>query len=157
MSTVSEVEDREKTPRETPPVDFDSVAFFEQLAASARTHFERYRKLGMTDIALCVKIGDNAYRLVFEDYECIEVAAYEPGSHVDCVLAASKDDWHELLSHLASRSSADAAHTLNSLVLAGDRFRLEGDDQLGLDKFYRYNATLQSFFEETSHVRVQFR
>ncbi len=37
-------------------------------------------------------------------------------------------------------------HTLNSLVLIGDELWLESKDQLREDKFYRYNQSLQEFF-----------
>ena len=134
------------------PVQFDTLAFFEALATSARAHPDQYRRLGMTDIVLGVKVGAKAYRLVFEDYECTEVTTYEPSSHVDCELEASREDWGELIEHLAARGRAGSAHTLNSLVLASDRFHLTGEDQLGVDKFYRYNATLQLFFEEAANV-----
>ncbi len=134
------------------PARFDSLAFFEALASSARAHPDQYRRLGMTEITLGVKVGTNAYRLVFEDYECTEVTPYDPSDGVDCVLEASRDAWLELIEHLVERGRADSAHTLNSLVLAGERFHLTGEDQLGVDKFYRYNATLQSFFEETANV-----
>lgn len=46
---------------------------------------------------------------------------------------------------------------LNSLVLAGDRFVLSADEQLGADAFYRFNATVQAFFEGAERVPTEFR
>ncbi len=76
----------------------------------------------------------------------------EGAAPVDCVVSAEPSDWRELIAHIQERGSADSEHTLNSLVLAGDRFVLTGDEQLGIDRFYRYNASLQAFIEEARGV-----
>ena len=45
-------------------------------------------------------------------------------------------------------------YTINSLALMGDRIRCEGDDPMGLDKFSRFNQTLQEFFDGARHLAV---
>ncbi len=133
---------------------FPSVGYFRALATSARSDIDRYRRLGATDIALGLIVGDQAFRLEFEDYECTDISPWDSSDTgaVDCWVSASPQDWDELIAHIRSRKKADSTHTLNSLVLADDRFHLGGTSQLGMDKFYRYNATLQSFFEEASRL-----
>lgn len=133
---------------------FPSVGYFRSLASSARGDLDRYRRLGATDISLGLLVGGEGFRLVFEDYECTDVASWDASetTSVDCWIEASLEDWLELMDHIRSRKKADSSHTLNSLVLADERFHLAGTTQLGMDMFYRYNATLQSFFEEAGKI-----
>jgi hypothetical protein len=135
---------------------FPSVPWFQALAAAAARDGERYRHLGVVDMALAVWVGDECYRLVFEDYGCSEVTEWDGPSPVDCALGAAPEDWEELVRHIQANRHADPHHTLNSLVLVGDRFSLTGDDQLGIDTFYRFNATIQAFFEECAAVPTHF-
>ncbi len=43
-------------------------------------------------------------------------------------------------------------HTLSSLTLLGEELWLESSDQLREDKFYRFNQTLQEFFNLASKL-----
>lgn len=140
----------------SPAPTFPSLAWFQALTETADQHPDRYRRLGWVELALGVRIGDDRYRLVFDGYGCTEVSEHGPGDAVDCELVASAADWRELIEHLQARPHADSAHSLNSLVLAGDRFQLVADEQLGADAFYRFNATLQTFIEEAHHLETVF-
>jgi hypothetical protein len=140
------------TTEQSKPVVFPSVAWFEALAKAASADEPRYHRLGFMEITLGVKVGDQGYRIRFEDFGCTGVAAWNGRDPVDCVVSAKPADWRELIAHIQKRGSADPAHTLNSLVLAGDRFELSGDEQLGIDRFYRFNASLQAFIEEARGV-----
>ena len=140
----------------TRALTFPSVEWFRALAAAAATDEARYHKLGVVDLTLGVQVGDDGYRLDFADFGCTSVNAWDGIAPVDCVIRASADDWRELIEHVQERGAADSRHTLNSLVLTGDRFVLEGDDQLGVDAFYRFNATLQAFVEEAGGIPTRF-
>lgn len=142
---------------ETPTVPFPSLAWFQALADAAARDPDRYRRLGWVELVFGIVVGEERYRLTFDGYVCTEVAPWLPGERVDCWVEASAADWRELIEHLQTRGRADARHTLNSLVLAGDRFRLRADEQLGADAFYRFNATLQAFIEEARNVPTEFR
>ena len=71
-----------------------------------------------------LRVGDKAYRIAFEDFGCTGVDEWDGKKPVDCVISASDGDWRELIEHIQARGTADARHTLNSLVLAGDRLCL---------------------------------
>ena len=131
---------------------FPSIAFFRALADSAAQDAARYRRLGAFDLTLAIRVGNKGYRMSFEDFGCSGVEEWDGKKPVDCVIAASESDWKELIAHIQARGSADAQHTLNSLVLAGDRFVLSGEEQLGIDCFYRFNASVQAFIEEARKV-----
>ena len=133
-------------------LEFPSAAWFRALAEAASADESRYRQLGYLEIKLGVNVGEKGYRILFEDFGCTGVAEWDGSESVDCTVSASLDDWRELISHIQERGSADPKHTLNSLVLAGDRFERAGDEQLGVDRFYRFNASLQAFIEEARNV-----
>lgn len=144
------------TPGPFPTIAFPSVEFFEALADAARADEARFRKLGVSDFSTAFVVGDEAFRLEFVDFGCETVALwdrthpFDPTNAVDFTIEAEPKDWRELLAHIADHGHADPQHTLNSLVLRGDRFHLHGDEQLGEDNFYRYNATLQAFVDEVA-------
>jgi len=137
-------------------IPFPSLRWFEALAEVAALEAEHYRRLGVAEIRLGVSVGDMGFRIVFEDFGVAEVSSWDGRPPVDCVISASESDWRELVEHVREHSGADADHTLNSLVLSGRRFRLTGDEQLGVDRFYRFNATLQSFFDKAARVPTRF-
>jgi len=140
------------TTDQSKPIEFPSAPWFRALAAAVSEDEPRYRRLGFMEITLGLKVGDRGYRISFEDFGCTEVADWDGSAPVDCVVSADSADWRELIEHIQQRGSADSDHTLNSLVLAGDRFELSGDEQLGIDRFYRFNASLQAFIEEAHGV-----
>ena len=133
-------------------IEFPSAPWFRALAEAASANESRYRRLGFMEITLGVKVGEKGYRITFEDFGCAGVEDWDGSVPVDCVVSADSADWRELIEHIQERGSADPEHTLNSLVLAGDRFALSGDEQLGIDRFYRFNASLQAFIEEAHSV-----
>lgn len=137
-------------------LDFPSVAWFEALAEASARDEERYRRLGFVDIALGVRVGEQAFCLAFEDFGCASVSEWDAKRPVACVVSASLEDWQELVRHIQAHGHADPRHTLNSLVLAGDRFELTGEEQLDIDAFYRFNATIQAFFDECASVPTSF-
>ncbi len=140
------------TTEQSKAIEFPSAPWFRALAEAASADEPRYRRLGFMEITLGVKVGDQGYRITFEDFGCSEVEDWDGSAPVDCVVSADPDNWRELIAHIQERGSADPQHTLNSLVLAGDRFALTGDEQLGIDRFYRFNASLQAYIEEAHNV-----
>lgn len=130
----------------TAPYRFPSVPWFEQLARQAdeSPFAERFRRLGVVDTTFAVRVGDVAFRLTFDGFGCAEVAEWDGAEPVDFVLDAPEADWRDFLERHES--------SLNSLVLRDERFHLRGDDQLGVDNFYRYNPSLEAFFELAASV-----
>lgn len=141
----------------TETLEFPSAQWFQALADVASADADRYRRLGMVECTLVLQVGDAAYRLEFAGFGCHEVAEWDGNDDgVDCHVSASPADWRELIEHIQARGRADIHHTLNSLVLAGERFHLTGDQQLGIDTFYRYNATFQAFIEGAAGLPTRF-
>ena len=137
----------------TPPMLFPSVPWFKELARRAHED-DTLRRLGVVDTRVGLRIGEHAYRLTFDGWD---VEVVQGDDVVDFTIEASMAAWRELIEHIHERGSADSAHTLNSLVAKGDVFRLSGAEQLGVDCFYRFNASLQAFIELAAAVPSVYR
>ena len=68
--------------------------------------------------------------------------------------------WKEMVENIRQHGHADRTHTLNYLTLPDWPLRLapldESQDQLDVDRFYRYNESLQEFFNEAAAVDTEF-
>lgn len=132
----------------------DTVSFFEGLAAEMNAHPERYEVLGDCDLVLGIMMardGEDAFRarLTFEGIACLDVSEAEAGDEAlaDCWLEGPFDAWQAMVDDIVEHGRATGRHTLNSLTLVGESIRLRGSDVMGIDKFSRFNQSLQEFFD----------
>ena len=100
------------------------------------------------------KIGDRVFVVTFEGVECDDAALDE----VDFYLDMSAGEWREMVANIAANGSADLHHTLNTLDLDRDDglARSRHGDQVREDLFFRYNQTLQFFFDASARVDTEF-
>ncbi len=137
-----------------------SVGFFDALADEMNTHAERYAALGDADMAVVVVMarpaGDFRVRLDFEGLGCAGVAADNDSADggTDFRLTGPLEAWQAMFDDIAANGRATGLYTINSLALMGDRICCEGEDPMGLDKFSRFNQTLQEFFDGARRVTV---
>ena len=61
-----------------------------------------------------------------------------------------------MLDSIRKHGKAEPAYTLNSLSHLGDRMRVVYDDPEGHDKFYRFMATLQAYFDQSSELEIEW-
>jgi hypothetical protein len=65
--------------------------------------------------------------------------------------------WQEMFDDIVANGAASGRQTINSLALLatgpGD-IRLRGDDPMGVDKFSRFNQTLQEYLDGAARVAV---
>lgn len=138
---------------------FPDPDWFEDLAT--RMKGERFRRLGFVETRFVVSVlpdadGEGQTRLdtglVFEGYGLAEAKRLsEPWSFdPDFLICGRASVWQRTLEEVARSGRPELRHTLNSLVLLGDELWLESRDQIREDKFYRYNQTLQEFFNLAS-------
>ena len=107
-----------------------------------------------------IKIGDAIFVLTFEGQECVRAVAADDATldDVDFYLDMSAADWHEMVANIRDNGHADLHHTLNTL----DLDREDGlatshhGDQYREDLFFRYNQTLQFFFDASARVKTEF-
>ena len=138
-------------------IAFPSLEFFEALKRRTLEDEPRFEKLGYCDTSFGVRIDDQLYSLHFEVYECTKVEKGGEAAKLDFVLAAPKAVWCEMVESIRKHGGADPAHTLNTLSHIGDRVRVEYEDAEGHDRFYRYMASLQEFFDQIRHLDVELR
>lgn len=142
-----------------PAPRFPDPQWFLALGRLMEAQGELFRRIGYVETRFVVRVppdeegGGAAERivgLVFEGYTLREarevaagdVAAFDP----DFAVCARRAVWRRMLEEIARNGRPELRHTLNSLVLLGDEMWLESSDQLREDKFYRFNQSLQEFF-----------
>ena len=135
-------------------VRFPSLDFFKALQQRTIDDKARFEKLGYCDTSFGVRIGAQLYAISFEVYECMGVRLAPDASDLDFVLEAPPELWREMVASILANKGADAAHSLNTLSHVGDRMKLVSADAEGNDKFYRFMATIQEFFDQAQHVEV---
>ena len=62
------------------------------------------------------------------------------------VVEAPLEVWKEMIENIENRGEPDLEHTLNYLTFPDDPMVVDGPDQLMIDAFYRYNQSMQLFF-----------
>lgn len=152
----------------TPVETFPSLGWFHALAERMAARPEKYRKLGALDLTLVPRIifpdgRSESYRLEFHGHGCRAVTTLASGEvprdgH-PVVLEGEYVAWREMVDNIRRHGRADLTHTLNYLTLPDWPLRLiaAGDDgQLDVDRFYRYNETLQEFFDDAAAVETRF-
>ncbi|HTO07960.1 MAG TPA: hypothetical protein VMR86_12990 [Myxococcota bacterium] len=137
-------------------VRFPSLEFFQALKQRTLDDKARFEKLGYCDTTFGVRIGNELFAVAFEVYECTGVSRASDSRDLDFVLEAPPELWREMVASIIANGGADPAHTLNTLSHVGDRMKLESNDAEGNDKFYRFQASLQEFFDQARNLEVTF-
>jgi hypothetical protein len=78
---------------------------------------------------------------------------------MDFVLEMSAEQWQEMLENIKQHGGADLRHTLNTLDLrtpGGIASNATGD-QYRADFFFRYNESLQYFFDLSAQLETAFQ
>ncbi len=136
----------------------DHPAFFSDLAAEMNSHPERFEPLGDIDIdlALIVRLPVDALRvrLLFQGIRCEMVSQIGEGDELtaDCWLDGDIQSWQDMVDNILANGRATGDFTLNSLTLVGTRIAINGGDPMGIDRFFRFNQTLQTFFDGAATV-----
>ncbi|MCL4683144.1 hypothetical protein KJ059_00155 [Myxococcota bacterium] len=136
-------------------IPFPSLAFFQALQQRTKDDAAAFEKLGYCDTTFGVRVGDELFRVAFEVYECVEVAAGGNAAELDFVLSAPVALWREMLASIQAHGGADGAHTINTLTHVGDVMKVEYEDPEGHDRFYRFMATIQAFFDEARTLDLE--
>ncbi len=143
---------------------FPSTEWFEAVANCMTTDLAAYRKLGSTDRAMVVKADDGSaetqlYEVIFESFGVKSVqrlSSLEDATPEHFVLESTLAVWCEMVENIQTNGAADLEHTLNYLTFPDVPMLVSGPDQLEVDAFYRYNESLQRFFDGSSSVATSF-
>ena len=140
---------------------FPSVPWFDAVRRVFNAD-ESYRGAGggRCDCVAGLRIGDAVFVLTFEGLECARAAQVEAAAleAVDFYLEMSAEKWREMIANIAEHGAADLHHTLNTLDLTLDDglAKSRHGDQYREDLFFRYNQTLQFFFNASARVKTRF-
>jgi hypothetical protein len=137
----------------------DEVAFFDALARAMNADPERFRRYGDADLVAVVTMRRepaDAFRVRFvvDGVTCIDVSEIDEDEAplADFGLEGPLAAWQTMFDDIVANGRATGLQTLNSLALLGDEIALVGTDPMGLDKFSRFNQTLQEFFDGAARV-----
>jgi len=123
----------------------------------------RFRRLGFIDTTFGIHIlGPNGqewrYLLAFEVCDCREVSEVHSFdlTAIDFVLKGDLTAWSEMLANIHRNKGADVIHSLNTLTHFGERLKMEYDDPDNRDKFFRFQESIQQFFDLTHTLDLGF-
>jgi hypothetical protein len=135
------------------------LRLFDAMAEEMNAHPERFSPLGEVELDMvCLMRGDAhdvRVRLVFEGLGCKVLGASEGDERkAECWLDGDLRTWRAMFDDIRTHGAATGQHTLNSLTLLGEPVRLAGADPMGVDKFSRFNQSLQEFFDGAARVQL---
>lgn len=139
------------------PISFPSVEWFEALQSLVNGD-TTYRQFGTVDAVMGVKLDDSVYIISFEAFQCTGVRLGDDYDliNTDFFLEMSTDAWRAMLESIKSNGGAEAGQTLVSLDMLNEISNNATGDQLRADMFFRYNQSLQHFFDLSANLNTVF-
>ncbi len=139
------------------PIVFPSVAWFEELRRLVNDD-PGYRQIGTVDASMGVKVGDEVFVVAFEAFECSSVRSGNEYDliNVDFFIEMDSDAWKAMLENIKANGGAEAGQTLVSLDMLNEISNNATGDQLRADMFFRYNQSLQHFFDLSANLNTVF-
>lgn len=119
---------------------------------------DAFRQLGNVDAQVGIKVGDQLFSVDFEAFECMGAREIEESDlrDVDFWLEQSPEEWKEMLENIKKEGAADLKHTLNTLDLNQPEGFARSFDGYRRDTFYRFNQSLQHYFDSSSKIDTEF-
>jgi hypothetical protein len=115
---------------------------------------------GACNALVGAKIGDRQFLVTFEGREVSTAREVDAKglAEADFYLDMPLSQWREMVENIAHNGRADLHHTLNTLDLdrADGLARSVHGDQYREDLFFRYNQTMQYFFDASARVKTEF-
>ena len=138
-------------------IAFPSLAWFEALRDLVNED-AGYRQYGTVDAAMGVKVGDSVFVITFEAFQCQAVRAGNEYDliNVDFFIEMAPDAWRAMLENIKANGGAEAGQTLVSLDMLNEISNNATGDQLRADLFFRYNQSLQHFFDLSANLATTF-
>lgn len=117
-----------------------------------------FRQLGTVDTVTGVKVGNKIYEITFEAFECTGVREVNENAlrDMDFWMEQSYDAWKDMLENIKKNGAADLSHTLNTIDLSAPEGFARSHDGYRRDAFYRFNQSLQDFFNASAKIDTQF-
>lgn len=131
-----------------------------QAVADLAMQDDRYRKYGRVDALVGIKVGDQMFRLTFDVFDISDIRqiAFDELRDLDFYLEMEPERWQAMLESIKANGSAGLDYTLNTLDLKlpdGLAINAMGDGYR-MDKFFRFNESLQRFFDLSAHIDTTY-
>ena len=141
----------------TDSTTFPSSEWFSALAKTMGEDRVSFELLGSIDCTMVVQLTDSPelFEVVFRSYGVESVRSLERIEDAQAdhfTITATKDTWREMIDNIIDNGKPDLEHTLNFLTFPDDPMVVDGPDQLQIDTFFRYNQSLQLFFNGAARV-----
>jgi len=136
---------------------FPSSEWFEA-AREAVNEDAGYRALGTCNASVGVKVGDRAFAVDFEGFECTgtrEIGA-DAIREVDFYLDMELDGWKDLLGNIRANGEADTEHSLNRLDLMQPGGLVKAANEYHTQTFLRIHLSLQRFFDVAGKIDTTY-
>ena len=136
---------------------FPSVEWF-KAARDLANNSESFKHFGTCDTEMGVKVDDRYFEIDFEAFEVADVKEIdeERAAQLDFTLVQSYDDWKSMLLNIKEHGRAEHEFTLNSLDLRSAQELAIGKDYVRRDAFYRFNQTIQDFFDLSAKIDTAY-
>ena len=139
---------------------FPSVEWFDAVRGAFNSDdANRTAGGGMADADVGIIFDDQIFLLKFAGYDCESVSETQWSGleDADFYLEMHPDDWVEMVENIQQNGTADMDHTLNTLDMDSEDGLAKSatGDQYRLDKFFRFNQTMQFFFDASSEVETE--
>lgn len=138
---------------------FPSTEWLQTVAGLAMAD-DRYRRFGRADAVAGIKVGDRMFQMTFDvfDIRDIREIGEDDLRDLDFYLDMEPGLWRKMLESVKAEGHAGLEYTLNTLDLklpnslainaVGDGYRM--------DKFFRFNESLQRFFDLSASIETTF-
>jgi len=150
-------------------VAFPSRAWFARLAELMNRNRARQEQLGYVDCIAEFDVLDGgigrrplAFQVTFEEFAAVDVREVDPAdpaerAKADFALDATLATWRAMIESIARGGGRpDLDQTLNRLSHAGTPIRLRATDPLRRDCYFRFNQSLQEFFNASAKFSTTF-
>jgi hypothetical protein len=138
---------------------FPSIEWLTDVAQLAMRD-DAYRRFGRVDALVGLKVGERFFRLTFDVFDILDIREIHEDElrDLDFYLDMEPERWQAMLQAIQQHGRAERDFTLNSLdlTLAEGLHQNATDDGYRADKFFRYNESLQRFFDLSAQVQTTF-
>jgi hypothetical protein len=136
---------------------FPSVEWFDTVREMVNAD-EAFRRLGTVDAKVGIKVDNDVFELTFEAFECVSVREIAENDlrEVDFWLEQTPEEWRDMIENIKAHGAADLSHTLNTIDLNRQDGFAKSYDGYKRDAFYRFNQSLQHFFDSSAKIDTQF-
>jgi hypothetical protein len=137
--------------------EFPSVQWFQE-AADLLNKSDAFKRFGTVDTEMGIQVGDRYFEIDFEAFEVKRVSETDARrmEELDFYLVQSPEAWRAMLDDIKANGIATHEFTLNSLDLRSNEELAIGKDYVRRDAFYRFNQTLQDYFDMSAKMETTY-